>query len=224
MTQFDANLPTGMLPAGGPFTEAGAKTWHVVPRATLKVGEGATKTFTYTVEVEDGLDTTTFGGDDGFARMVSETLASPKSWTHDPEFAFIHIDSGQPDFRVSLTSPMTVREGCGYEIALEASCYNPVYAPDEQPRVFVNQARWVRGAMPFQGDVGSYRQYLLNHEIGHAIGYELHDGCGEDGGLAPLMMQQSFSTNNDDAAKFDPQSVTADGKTCRFNPGPYPGA
>lgn len=105
MTQFDANLPTGMLPAGGPFTEAGAKTWHVVPRATLKVGEGATKTFTYTVEVEDGLDTTTFGGDAGFARMVSETLASPKSWTHDPEFAFIRIDSGQPDFRVSLTSP-----------------------------------------------------------------------------------------------------------------------
>ena len=36
------------------------------------------------------------------------------------------------------------------------------------------------------------------------------------------MMQQTFSTNNDDDAKFDPESVKADGKTCRFNPWPYP--
>ena len=31
LTQFDANLPTGILPDGGPYTEAGAKTWHIVP-------------------------------------------------------------------------------------------------------------------------------------------------------------------------------------------------
>jgi hypothetical protein len=36
------------------------------------------------------------------------------------------------------------------------------------------------------------------------------------------MMQQTFSTSNDDDAKFDPESVKADGKTCRFNPWPYP--
>ena len=221
LTQFDVNLPTGILPDGGPFTEAGTKTWHIVPDTTSKVGEGTTKTFTYTVEIEDGIDTTTFGGDDGFAQLVSETLANPKSWTHNPQFAFIRIDSGQPDFRLSLTSPMTVREGCGYEIALEASCYNPAYL-DEQPRVFINEARWVRGAVPFQGDVGSYRQYLVNHEIGHAMGFQRHEGCGENGDLAPIMMQQTFSTNNNDAAKFDPQTVTSDAKACRFNPWPYP--
>ena len=73
---------------------------------------------------------------------------------------------------------MTVREGCGYDIPLEASCYNPAYA-DNQPRVFINEARWVRGAVPFQGDVGSYRQYLINHEVGHAIGYQRHEPCGD---------------------------------------------
>ena len=162
--------------------------------------------FTYTVEVEDGIDTTTFGGDDGFARMVSETLANPKSWTHNPQFAFTRVDgrSGEPDFRVSLSSPMTVREGCGYDIPLEASCYNPAYA-DGQPRVFINEARWVRGAVPFQGDVGSYRQYLINHEVGHAIGYQRHEPCAANGELAPVMMQQTFSTNNNDAARFDPE-------------------
>ncbi len=224
LTQFDANLPTGILPDGGPFTEAGTGLWHIVPGATPKVGEGTVKSFTYTVEVEDGLDTTSFGGDDGFARMVSETLANPKSWTHNPQFAFTRVDATSPeppDFRVSLTSPMTIRGGCGYDIQLEASCYNPAYT-DGQPRVFVNEARWVRGAVPFQGDVGSYRQYLINHEVGHAIGYQRHEQCPENGALAPIMMQQTFSTSNDDAAKFDPGTVSADGKTCRFNPWPYP--
>lgn len=223
LTEFDASLPTGILPDGGPITPVGARTWHVVPGTTPQVGEGTAKTFTYTVEVEDGVDTATFGGDEGFARMVSETLANPKSWTHNPQFAFTRVDatSGvEPDFRVSLTSPMTVREGCGYDIQLEASCYNPVF--QGLPRVFINEARWVRGAVPFQGDVGSYRQYLINHEVGHAIGYQRHEQCPADGELAPVMMQQTFSTSNDDAARFDPGTVTADGKTCRFNPWPYP--
>ena len=224
LTQFDANLPTGILPDGGPFTEAGAKTWRIVPGAAPQVGEGSAKVFTYTVEIEDGIDTTTFGGDDGFARMVSETLANPKSWTHNPQFGFTRIDGtspGEPDFRISLSTPMTVREGCGYDIPLEASCYNPVYT-DGQPRVFINEARWVRGAVPFQGDVGSYRQYLINHEVGHAIGYQRHEQCPVNGELAPIMMQQTFSTNNNDAARFDPDTVQPDGKACRFNPWPYP--
>jgi hypothetical protein len=86
-----------------------------VPGATPKVGQGTAKTFTYTVEVEDGIDTAAFGGDEGFARMVTETLGNPKSWTHNPQFAFQRIDASspeiKPDFRVSLSSPMTVREG-----------------------------------------------------------------------------------------------------------------
>jgi hypothetical protein len=222
LTQFDVNLPTGILPDGGPFTEAGTKTWHLVPGAESQVGQGTTKVFTYTVDIEDGVDTTSFGGDDGFARMVSQTLSNPKSWTHNPQFGFVRVDGGKPDFRISLTSPMTLREGCGYEIPIETSCFNPAYGPDGQPRLFINEARWVRGAVPFQGDVGSYRQYLINHEVGHAIGYQRHEPCGEDGALAPVMMQQTFSTNNNDASRFDPQWVKPDGKACRFNPWPFP--
>ena len=71
--------------------------------------------------------------------------------------------------------------------------------------MFINEARWVRGAVPFQGDVGSYRQYLINHEVGHAIGYQRHEACAANGELAPVMMQQTFSTNNNDAARFDPE-------------------
>lgn len=225
LTEFDVNLPTGVLPDGGHFTEAGAVNWHIIPGATAGTGQGTAKTFAYTVEVEDGIDAAEFGGEEAFARMVDQTLGNPKGWTHNPQFAFVRVDGVagvNPDFRISLTSPLTVREGCGYEIPLEASCFNPSYGPDAQPRVFINEARWVRGAVPFQGDVGSYRQYLINHEVGHAIGYQHHEPCDKQGGLAPVMMQQTFGTSNDDAAKFDPDWVRSDGKICRFNPWPYP--
>lgn len=225
LVAFDANLPAGTLPDGGPFTEAGEKSWRVVSGTTPQVGQGRAKVFRYTVEIENGLDPTMYGGDTAFAQMIDQTLANPKGWTHDPQFAFVRIDgtdNAKPDFRVSLVSPLTVREGCGYEFRLETSCYNPSFGADRQARVFINEARWVRGAVPFEGDVGSYRQYVINHEVGHAIGYLRHEPCDKQGGLAPVMMQQTFSTSDDDAAKFDPEWVKADGKSCRFNPWPYP--
>ncbi|NMN96019.1 DUF3152 domain-containing protein [Antrihabitans stalactiti] len=216
--KFAANIPTGALPDGGPFTEAGAGTWHIVLGGTNQVGAGQEHVFTYTVEVEDGTDTSSFGGDESFARMVDLTLANPKSWTKDPRFAFRRIDQGQPDFRVSLTTQMTTRQACGYDIPLDTSCYN-----QGMGRVVLNEARWVRGAIAFDGDIGSYRQYQINHEVGHAIGYEQHQPCDVDGGLAPIMMQQSFGTANNDIATLDPEGVVPmDGKVCRFNPWPYP--
>ena len=42
LTQFDADRPTGILPDGGPFTGAGAKTWHIVPSAAPQVGQFVT--------------------------------------------------------------------------------------------------------------------------------------------------------------------------------------
>lgn len=222
LTQFDVNLPTGVLPDGGPFTEVGAKTWHIVPGNEQQVGQGTTKVFTYTVEIEDGVDTTAYGGDEGFARMVTQTLANPKSWTHNPQFGFRRVDAGKPDFRISLVTPMTTREACGYEIPIETSCYNPSYGPSGESRVVINEARWVRGAVPFQGDIGSYRQYLVNHEVGHAIGYQRHEPCSDSGALAPVMMEQTFGLDNNAAAMYDPTSIKPDSKVCRFNPWPYP--
>lgn len=215
---FAESIPSGELPDGGPFTVQGAGAWRVIPGTTVNVGAGTEQVFTYTVEVEDGIDTAGFGGDEAFGRMVDQTLANPKSWTNDSRFAFRRIDSGNPTFRISLTSQMSIREACGYDIQLEVSCYNPGI-----DRVVLNEPRWVRGAVAYQGDIGSYRQYLINHEVGHAIGYQAHQPCEVDGGLAPVMMQQTFGTSNDDIAKLDPEGVVPmDGKTCRFNPWPYP--
>nr|WP_149361243.1 DUF3152 domain-containing protein [Lolliginicoccus suaedae] len=218
---FPVDLPTGHLPAGGGYATDGSGQWRIVPGGTAPVGAPGARVFRYTVEVENGVDTTSYGGDEAVARMVDATLANPKSWTGDPRFGFQRISDpgqGEPDFRVSLTAAMTVREMCGYTIELEVSCYNPIPG-----RVIVNDARWVRGAVPFQGDIGSYRQYVINHEIGHAIGFAAHVPCEAEGALAHVMMQQTLSTANNDIAQLDPYgSIPADGLSCRYNPWPFP--
>lgn len=212
------DAPSGGLPDGGPFSTKGAGRWHVVSGSGDKVGQGVESVITYTVEVEDGVETTSYGGDQAFATMVDKTLANPKSWTTDPRFAFRRIDKGKPSLRISLTSQLSTRRACGFDIAIDTSCFN-----QDLHRVVLDEARWVRGAPAFQGDIGSYRQYMVNHEVGHAIGYHRHQPCETNGGLAPIMMQQTFGTANNDVARLDPAGVVpTDGKVCHYNPWPYP--
>lgn len=217
---YAAAIPTGVLPEGGPFAVEGKNSWRRIPGTTQQVGQGTQQTFNYTIDVEDGIDTTSLGGDQAIATMIDQTLGNPKSWTKDQKYAFRRVDpnSKSPDFRISLTSQMSARKACGFDIPIDASCYNQGLG-----RVVLNVARWTRGALPFEGDVGSYRQYQINHEVGHAIGFKQHAPCDVDGGLAPVMMQQTFGTANNDIAKLDPAGVVPmDGKKCHFNAWPYP--
>lgn len=219
----DLKIPTADLPKGGDFTESGQGTFHVVPGKGDKVGTG--QLFTYTVEVEDGIDPSSYGGDDSFATMVQGTLSNPKSWTWDGKKALQRVDASYPNptFRVSLTTPNTTHRAdvCMFQITYETSCYRSSF----DKRVVINLARWVRGAMAFESDMTGYRQYAINHEVGHALGGK-HVGCPENGAVAPVMMQQTFGVSNDFVAQLnnlpggDRGKVPADGKVCK--PGSWP--
>ena len=144
LTEFDASLPAGQLPAGR-VRRGGAKDLADHSRNHPKVARARQ-------------DLHLHRGDRGRYRHLRvrrgrrlrpdghRDAGNPKSWTHNPQFAFERVDAAdaKPDFRISLTTPATVREGCGYEIQLETSCYNLIYGPDAEPRVFINLARWVR--------------------------------------------------------------------------------
>ncbi len=85
----------------------------------------------------------------------------------------------------------------------------------------INVARWVRGAVSFQGALVEYKQYVVNHEVGHGLGYD-HRPCQENGALAPVMMQQSWGVSNDYLAALGTDRVNKDGKVCKPNAWPYP--
>ncbi len=210
---FAEAMASAELPDGGAFTEQGAGTWSVVPGAGPQFGTG--RLFTYTVEVEDGV--TLSGGAQGFATTVDATLQNPKSWIGSGEYAFQRIDDPRAaDIRVTLTSQLTQRAICGFAIPFEASCWN-----GETKQVVLNTARWARGAVAFQGNVVEYQQYVVNHEVGHGLGFP-HVPCETTGRLAPVMMQQTWGVANDYLATLGSDRVPADGQVCEPNAWPFP--
>jgi hypothetical protein len=218
----DLKVPTADLPPGQNFTQAGRSTFRVVPGDGPKVGQGTQRTYTYTIEIEDGINPAEIGGgDDAFAGLVDATLADARGWTSDPKIAVQRV-SANPIMRVSLTTPETTHKLCGLNIPYESSC-----RLGKDGRVVINLARWVRGAMVFNGDIGLYRQYAINHEVGHAFGNG-HLGCPTNDALAPVMMQQTFGVANNfvaklnDAVKGSKDPVKADGKVCKANAWPNP--
>ncbi|GAA1969924.1 DUF3152 domain-containing protein [Amycolatopsis minnesotensis] len=223
----NVSIPTAELPNGGNVTEAGKGTYHTVavpPGAGKKIGTGG-KLYTYTVDIEDGIDPAELQGDDTFGNIVENILSDPRSWTGTGGVSFQRVgaNSPDPDFRVSLTTLNTTKrpDVCGFDIPYPTSCYIKGF----DHRVVINLSRWIRGAKAFGGDMGNYRIYAINHEVGHAVG-KSHVGCKENGGLAPVMMQQTFGVANNYVAQlnqvdqYNSKAVPADGKTCRFNPWP----
>lgn len=215
-------LPPTELPPGGQYAEAGDQTYRVIGSPGASAGEGTEATYRYVIEVENGVDTTGYGGDGAIAQFIDATLTDPRGWTEDPRFRFEHVADGEdPNLRIQLTSVETTTQMCGGgDLAMETSCRTTLGGGNT---VVLNDARWSRGAEPFEGDLGSYRQYLVNHEVGHALGYAEHVACSADGELAPIMMQQTLSLNNSELHSFSPTEVyPEDNATCRYNPWPYP--
>jgi hypothetical protein len=56
--------------------------------------------------------------------------------------------------------------------------------------VVLNARPWQNGADTYQGALAAYRRYLVNHELGHALGNG-YDPCPGPGEPGPVMLQQT---------------------------------
>jgi len=179
-------------PAAGTFVQRGGGTLSVVPGQSGVLGDGPLLRFR--VEVEDGTDVDAVA----FARAVEETLGDPRGWGAEGRRSFQRVSSGVFDFRVALVSPDNVNDFCP---GLDTRGYTSCRSGD---RAVINLARWETAVPDYEGDIPTYRQYVINHEVGHALGNG-HESCPGPGELAPVMQQQTFGLEG-----------------CRKNPWPYP--
>ncbi|GIF47183.1 uncharacterized protein DUF3152 [Asanoa ferruginea] len=119
------------------------------------------------------------------AAAVTATLNDPRGWTAGGSWQLRRVGLDQPaDFTIYLATPGTRDKLCqdipdGY-----TSCRNA-------NRVVLNVARWVKGVPGYGASVNTYRQYMVNHEVGHRLGLG-HERCPGPGQPAPVMQQQTL--------------------------------
>ncbi|MDB1086859.1 DUF3152 domain-containing protein [Streptomyces sp. ACA25] len=182
---------------------AGSGELVPVPGSDPPADPDATTLLRYRVDVEPETD-----WDAGvFAEIVHRTLSDPRSWGNNGERSFARVSSGQYDFVVTLATPGTTAEWCA-KSGLNVTVENVSCDSASTERVMINGWRWAQGAETYDGDIRGYRQMLINHEVGHRLGYG-HVVCPGEGEPAPVMMQQT---------KF----LTINGLTCEKNPWPHP--
>lgn len=132
----------------------------------------------------------------GFSQKITSTLADSRGWGLDGRIAFQEVDSGC-SFNLVLAAAHTLPEyssGC----SVYWSCRVGV-------NVIINVDRWNGGTDAWNnagGSIDGYRTMVINHEVGHWLGFG-HWSCGGPGQQAPVMLQQSISLQG-----------------CTFNPWP----
>ncbi|MDP9798695.1 hypothetical protein J2S43_007207 [Catenuloplanes nepalensis] len=203
--------------------EAGDGAYDTARGSNYVIGKGQTL-ITYRVEVERGVD----WGDlpkvmtDDFAARIEEVLEHPQSWpasadhpvtepehgVHGASWRFQRVSGPQYKVRIRLASPATVDAVCR-QVGLDTE---GKYSCKTGNIIMINLRRWLQGSGV--ASVDDYPEAVINHEMGHYLGFD-HQGCSGPGELAPIMMQQSIDL---DGCEPNLYPFTKDGE---FVSGPY---
>lgn len=169
------------IPADGP----GTFRYSPIQGPVVGNGGGLRR---YRVAVEDRIPVTPAE----FSSIVDVTLGDPRSWIGGGNVRLQHVPVGAPaDFTVYLASAGTAGRLCragGVEITVHGKPYTSCRVGS---KVVINLDRYF-GAVPnYAAPLDAYRQYAINHEVGHALGHG-HELCPAKGRAAPVMQQQTL--------------------------------
>lgn len=142
-------------------------------------------TVPYRVEVR-----TTDAATRGAAAVIERTLTDPRGWVR-AGFELVRDDDPSTTFVVVVAEADEVDRLClPYDTFGKFSCQNG-------PVVALNADRWRTATPKWTGDLATYRQMLVNHEVGHLLGqhHPPRPQCPVPGRPALVMSQQSTELN-----------------------------
>ena len=208
-TTLRSTAPAGADTGGGGGTSSdgvpsiGNGTFAVGPGGTDVVGDGATLV-KYRAELENGI---TWGSNPvwtpaSFGNAVDGILADPKGWIasashpvtdaaqnmNGASWSFQRVSGSDFSVRILLATPGTVDKMCGSIGLKTVGQYSCRYGNI----ILINLRRWLRGAPGFPVDLAGYHTMVINHEMGHRLGFK-HMLCPSPGTLAPVMMQETIN-------------------------------
>jgi hypothetical protein len=183
-TRVSAPPPPPDLPPGC------AGNWQYDPSNGPLLGTGG-PLLQFHVAVEYGLPIQL--GD--FSAMVDRTLGDGRSWVGSGTVELQRASAyAGADFTIYLACPWTAYNLCasgGVDIRVNGYPYTDCRVGN---LVVINSDRYIHNAdavIAAGGDLTNYRYYLINHEVGHRLGYN-HVHCPSPGQLAPVMQQQTL--------------------------------
>lgn len=196
--------PPPVLTEPGKVPTSGPGRFRYAPGTSKTLGESG-PVLRFRVAVERGLNEDLAET----AGFVESTLGNKRSWTGGGDRRLRRVPGdADHDFTIYFATRDTAARMCA-EAGLDilgpglpdggVSCRTP-------GRAIINFTRWqksvphyVKAEVPLE----VYRRMVLNHEVGHELGYG-HAGCPGKGEPAPVMQQQT---------------IFLDG--CEANPWPY---
>jgi hypothetical protein len=125
-----------------------------------------------------------------FEAVVEATLHDRRGWER-AGFRFVRSESpGDAPYRIVVAEADEVQALCRpYDVYRKYSCQNG-------PVVALHADRWRTATPEWTGDVATYRQMLINHEVGHLLGMHHPEvQCPGRRQVAPIMAQQSTELN-----------------------------
>ena len=173
----EADVEAGLLSRDVP--QSGNGVLVPVPGSMPAPGPGRVRTVR--VEVEEGLPV------DGarFADFALAVLNDPRGWGAGGTMSFARTDSADAEIHLVLATPDTSRRLCRpLETYGKLSCRTG-------DRAVLTHYRWVNATEEYAADPTGYRRYVVNHEVGHALGHG-HQRCPGPGRPAPVMQQQTL--------------------------------
>jgi hypothetical protein len=126
---------------------------------------------------------------DAFAAHVQATFDNTRGWTRSGQWSFQRVTTDPADFTIWLATPTTTDAICArYGLATGG-----VVSCRGGPNVVINLVRWTQG-IPAYANVSDYDHLVINHEVGHFLGFG-HVNCPGPGQPAPVMQSQYNGLN-----------------------------